>query len=118
MLFPAESNNSKLLSKLLPYLQQGNELQIAAMFKPGKKPVELPQTYQDIPVHWVDPNPEQGLRGKLVSIYSKLMDKGGYSDLLTVNQYRKLMKSIYSNWQSSAVFSVSEPFSAAAACAL
>ena len=117
-LYPSESNNSKLLSKLLPYLHSGNELRLVASFKADKKHGDPPTTYCGIPVIWVSPGTERSLRGLLDKAYGKLADKNGFSDAILMRLYRRIVMEIRRSWDFSALLSVSEPFPAVAAGAL
>ena len=114
-LCPTKSNNTTLLSKLLPYLRVENELCLVASCRPGTKPADLPEEYEGIPVEWLCLDREGPLRAKLTSAYAKIMDPHGYSDVILVRQYRRLLSEIYRRWSFSALLSISEPFPAAAA---
>ena len=114
-LYPTESNNTKLLSKLLPFLQNGNELQLVAAFKPGKSAANPPQSYCGIPVTWVTAEKRRSLKSLLDSAYSKLMDPNGYSDVILLRRYARAIRALRKRWRYSALLSISEPFPAAAA---
>ena len=114
-LYPTKSNNTTLLSKLLPHLKAGNELRLAASCRPGTKASDLPEEYEGIPVEWLRPNEDGRLQYKLTAAYAKLVDYNGYSDAILVRQYRRLLSELYRRWRFSALLSISEPFPAAAA---
>lgn len=117
-LYPTESNNTKLLSKLLPFLQNGNELRLVASYRAGKTQIDPPSSYCGIPVSWVSPDSGSALGRLLYSAYSKLADKNGHSDAILTHQYRRVIRALRRTWRFSALLSVTEPFPAAAAGAL
>ena len=112
-LYPTESNNSTLLSKLLPVLQRENELRIVATCRSGTAPQDLPEKYHGIRVDWVKMKEDNPIRLRLLSAYSKLVDKNGHSDAIHTCFYRKRISQIYREWRFSALLSISEPYSAA-----
>ncbi|MBR4657476.1 MAG: hypothetical protein IKO68_13170 [Oscillospiraceae bacterium] len=114
-LYPTKSNNTTLLSNLLPHLKAGNELRLVATCRPGTNPSELPEEYEGIPIEWLRPNRESSLHAKLTAVYAKLVDRNGYSDAVLVRQYRGLLSELYGRWRFTALLSISEPFPAAAA---
>ena len=114
-LYPTKSNNTTLLSKLLPYLKVGNDLRLVASFLPGTALNDLPHECEGVPVEWLYPIHDGPLKSKLMSAYTKLVDQDGYSDFVLVRQYCRLLSKLYKRWRFSALLSISEPFSAAAA---
>ena len=109
---PKPGNNVILLHKLFHCLSQATDLQFLSFF--GQKTwADLPDFYDDIPIHWCIDKRKDFRRKALYPLVSVLNDRKGFSDALTSRLLLDEAKAMQKETSFSAVISTMEPFPAA-----
>ncbi len=111
-IFPRLSNNANLLGKLIPFLQQENEIRVLSLN--GKSVVQKQETFYGAKLYRLNTNIVSGFRRKLLyPAASKLFDHAGQSDYITTKLAAHTIKEIRIEFPFDAFLVSSEPFSAA-----
>ncbi len=109
-LFPQPSNNTVLLSRLLPYLLEKHQLQYLSFS--GGKASALPARYQNAPVTVVQDDFSRPQR-LLHAASARLLDRSGFSDYYLSQLMLRHAKQLDRHSAFDALISTMEPFFAA-----
>lgn len=88
-LYPQRSNNANLLLKLLPELAKKHTILLAAPAGEGA----LPDSIDGFPVHWLRDDKDL-YRRTVIPALGKLLDRGGYSDMVQALTLRRALKKL------------------------
>lgn len=111
-LFPLPSNNANLISKLTPYLSKEHEIHFLSLSNDTHDAAT--ETFLGFPVHRIEKK-SSFLKNTTLSVVSRMVDHGGYSDYSTSQELLFAMKTIRKQYRFDAVIATSEPFAAALA---
>ena len=112
-LWPRVWNNANLLSKLVPYFSEKNEVEfLSPAF--GEQASLLPEKMFELPVHWVVDN-QKGFKRNVLTSRAFLSKDRGYTGLFGADLIAKAAIEVKKHFSYDAVLSTMQPYNCALA---